>query len=86
MNGLLEMKYFPEGDPDVQKTNPSHGATHPAGGNDSLQRMNAGFARGVQQKIVIAPVAQSERTLRNPRQECEHNADFQAEDNIENDA
>jgi len=85
VNGLLEMKYFPEGYPDVQKTNPSHCATHPAGGNHSLQRINARFARGVQQKIVVAPVAQPERTLRNPRQESEHNADFQAKDNIKND-
>ena len=46
--------------------------------------MHAGLARGVQEKIVVAPVAQSERALRNPGQEREHNADFQAENNIEN--
>lgn len=48
--------------------------------------MHAGFARGVKEKIVVAPVAQPKRALRNPRQERKHNADFQAEDNIENDA
>lgn len=85
MNGLLKMKYFPEGNPDVQKTNASHCATHPAGGHYSLQRMNAGFARCVQQKIIVAPIAQPECALRNPRQERKHNADFQAEDNIEDD-
>jgi len=80
------MKYFPEGDPDVQETDASHCPTDPAGGNHSLQRMNAGFARGVQQKIVIAPVAHDpESALRNPWQEREHNADFQAEDDIEDD-
>ena len=85
MDSLLEMKYFPEGDPDVQETNASHCSTYPSGGNDSLQCVNAGFARGVQQKIVVAPVAQPESALRNPRQEREHNADLQAEDDIEND-
>lgn len=47
--------------------------------------MHAGFARGVKEKVVVAPVAQAECALRNPRQEREHNADFQAKDNIEND-
>ena len=79
------MKYFPEGDPYVQQTNASHCATHPAGGNDTLQSVNAGFARCIEQKIIVAPIAQPERTLRNPRQECEHNADFQAENDIEDD-
>lgn len=80
------MKYFPEGDPDVQETNPGHCSTYPSGGNYSLQRIHAGFARGVEQKIVIAPVAHNpESALRNPRQEREHNAYFQAEDDIEND-
>ena len=86
MDSLLEMKYFPEGDADVQETNAGHCATHPSGGNHSLQGIHAGFARGVQQKIVIAPVAHNpESALRNPGQEREHNADLQAEDDIEND-
>ena len=85
MDSLLEMKYFPEGDPDVQETNAGHSATHPSGSNYSLQRIPFGFARGVHQKIVVAPVAQPESALRNPRQEGEHNADFQAEDDIEDD-
>ena len=48
--------------------------------------MHTGFARGVQKKIVIAPVAQPQRALRNPGQERKHNADFQAENDIEDDA
>lgn len=84
MDSLLEMKYFPEGDPDVQETNASHCPTYPSGGNYSLQYV-AGFARSVQQKIVVAPVAQPKRPLGNPWQEGEHNADFQAEDDIEDD-
>ena len=86
MNSLLEMEYFPESNPDVQETNASHCPTNPSGGNNGLQGIHAGFARGVQQKIVIAPVAHNpESALRNPRQEREHNADLQAEDDIEND-
>ena len=80
------MEYFPESNPDVQETNASHCPTYPTGRHNSLQRIHAGFARGVQQKIVIAPVAHNpESTLRNPRQEREHNADLKAEDDIEND-
>ncbi len=83
---MLEMEYFPESNPDVQETNASHCPTHPSGGNHSLQRIHAGFARGVQQKIVIAPVTHyTESALRNPGQEREHDADLQAEDDIEND-
>ena len=85
MDSLSEMKYFPEGNPDIQETNAGNSATHPSGSNYSLQRIHAGFARGVNQKIVVAPVAQPESALRNPRQECENYADFQAEDDIEND-
>ena len=80
------MEYFPEGDPDVQETNASNCPTHPSGRHYSLQCVHAGFARGVHQKIVIAPIAHNpESALRNPRQEREHNADLQAEDDIEND-
>ena len=77
------MKYFPEGDPDVQETNACHCPTYPTGSNYSLQVIHAGFARSVKQKIIVAPVTQPEGTLRDPRQEREHNTDLQAEDDIE---
>ena len=80
------MENLPEGDPDIQDTDASHCTANPAGSNYSLQRMHAGFARGVQEKIIIAPVAQAKRALRNPRQQHEHQADFQAENDIEDDA
>ena len=79
------MEYLPEGDPDIQEADASDRATYPSGSNDSLQRMHACFARRVQEKIVVAPVTQTKRTLRNPRQQHEHDADFQAENNIEDD-
>ena len=85
MDSLLEMEYFPKGDPDIQEPDAGNRSAHPARGNYGLQCMHAGFARGVQEKVVVAPVAQSKRALRNPRQERQHNANLQAEDNIEND-
>ncbi len=47
--------------------------------------MHASFARGVDQEVIVAPVAQSECTLRNPGQQREHDADLEAKDNVEND-
>lgn len=79
------MEYLPESDPNIQETHTSHCPTHPPRSNYSLQSMHAGLPRRVQEKIVVAPVAQAERALRNPRQEREHNADFQAENDIEDD-
>lgn len=47
--------------------------------------MDAGLARGVQKEIVVAPVAETEGALRNPGQQRQHNADFKAQNNIEDD-
>lgn len=86
------MKYLPEGDPDIHKADARHRPAHPAGSNYSLQRVHAGLARDVQEKIVAAPVAQSKRVLRNPRQEdkqkaeYKQQADFEPESDIEDGA
>ena len=85
-HSLLEMEYFPKGDPDVQKSDAGNRSPDPSRSNDRLQRVHAGLARSVQEKIVVAPVAQAKRALRDPRQEGEHQANLQAEDNIKNDA
>src|ERR1044072_920169 len=86
LHSLLEMKDLPKGDPDVQQTDAGNSATHPAGSNYSLQRLHAGYPDGVQEKIILAPIAHAERALRNPRQERQKDADLQAENDIENDA
>ena len=79
------MEYLPESDPDVQESDASNCSPNPSGSNYSLQGMDAGLARGVDEKIVIAPVAQHPKcALRDPWQEHKHDADFQAENDIEN--
>ena len=80
------MEYFPEGDPDIQEADASDRATYPSGSNDSLQRMHACLARRIQQKIVVAPVANSPHALWPPGQHGEKDADFQAQDDVEYDA
>ena len=66
-NSLPEMKDFPKGNPDVQQTDAGDRAAHPAGSNHGLYYLHAGFSRRIQQKIIVAPVAQAERALGNPR-------------------
>lgn len=85
LHSLLEMKYLPKGDSKVQQTDAGHSAAHPAGSNYSLQTLHAGYPYGVQEKIIVAPIAHPKRALRNPRQERQKDADLQAEDDIEND-
>ena len=79
------MEYLPKGDPDVQKADAGNCPTYPSRSNYDLQRVHARLARGVQKKIVVAPVAQAERALRDPRQEGKDKANLQAEDDIKND-
>jgi hypothetical protein len=42
--------------------------------------------RCVEEKIIVAPIAQAKKSLRNPRQKRQHNADLQAQNNIEDNA
>lgn len=83
------MRYFPEGNHQIENADAAHSAAHPARGYDRAQSLQAGLLRGVEQEIVIAPIAQTERRQErqnmNPRQEGQHDADFQAQDNVEND-
>lgn len=79
------MENLPKGNPYIQQADACYRSAHPAGSNNGLQPIQASLARRVQKKIVIAPIAQAQRALRNPRQEREHNTYFKAEDNIEND-
>ena len=62
-----------------------HGTANPARGHHGLQSLHTCFARRVKQEVIIAPIAQTERTLRNPGQQCQHYANFQAENYIKDD-
>ena len=81
-----KMEYLPKRYPNIQQTHAGNCPAHPSRSDGDLQRVHAGLARRVQEKIVVAPVAQAKRTLRYPRQERKHEANLQAENNIENDA
>lgn len=83
---LFEMENFPDGDAEIQQTDAAHGATHPTGSDDLLQSLNARRARSIQQKIVVAPVAQAPHILRPPRHHRECNADLDTENDVKNDA
>lgn len=85
VHSLLEMKYLPKGDPDIQETDAGNCSAYPTRSNDRLQHLHVRLARGVQEKIVAAPVAQAKRAMRYPGQERKHKANLQAQDYIEND-
>lgn len=51
-----------------------------------MQARKAGFAGGVQQEVVITPIAHAPQSLRPPGQQREHDANFQTQDNVEDDA
>ena len=77
------MHDLPEGDPQVEQAQTRHRAAHPAGRDGVLYALQSGLLRRVEEKVVVAPIAQSERV--NPRQQREHNADFEAQDDVEDD-
>lgn len=83
-HGLAEMGHLPEGYAEVEHAESGHGPTDPAGVDRHLQALRAGLVRRVNQKEIIAPIAQAER-VRPPRQERQHEADFEAQDNVEDD-
>jgi hypothetical protein len=80
------MKDFPEGNPEIQDTNSGYCAANPTGGNNRLQTVITRFPTGVEQKVIVSPIAKAERTLRYPRQECQDNADLEAQDDVEDNA
>jgi hypothetical protein len=85
-NSLPEMKDFPKGNPDVQQADAGDRAAHPPGSNHGLYDLQAGLSRRIHKKIIIPPVAQAQRALRNPRQQRKHNANFKAKDDVKDDA
>ena len=51
-----------------------------------MQTVRAGLARGVEQEVIITPIAQPEKPLRNPGHERKHQPDLDTEDDVENNA
>ena len=85
-DGLFEVEDLPESDSEIQKPDATDSATDPTRRNNRLQPLNARLAGSIQQKIVVAPIADSPHTLRPPGQHGKEDADLEAKDNVEDNA
>src|SRR6266851_379877 len=87
-DGAVEVQNLPEGDSQIQNTHTGDCAAHPTRRDDRLQTVDAGLVRRIEQKIVVAPIAQGkpQKSLRNPGHKRQHQPDLQAKDNVENGA
>lgn len=83
---MFEVEYLPKRHAEIQQSQTSYCPAHPAGSNEALQAVESGFPGGVEQEVVVAPIAQPQKALRNPWQERENYANFQAKDDVENNA
>ena len=81
---LPEVEDFPKRHSQIQDAQTGNCSTDPTRSNHALQTVETGLTRGVQKEIVISPITQAEKSLRNPRQQCEYDADLEAQDNVEN--
>ena len=75
------MRYLPDGYAEVQEPEPGDRAAHPAGRDRVLQTLYPGSLRRVEQEKVVAPIREAKRRI--PRQQREHDAHFEAQDNVE---
>jgi len=85
-DGSFEVKDLPESDSEIQDPNATDRAAHPTGSDDGLQSMTAGLAGSIQQKIVIAPVADAPHAVRPPRRHREKDSNLEAEDDVKDNA
>jgi hypothetical protein len=81
-HGATEIHYFPRAHQDIQNAQTRHCAAHPTRRDKSLQSV-PGFVRREQQKVVVAPVAQTEPSMGYPRQYGKHDAYFETENYVE---
>lgn len=81
------MCQLPEGYEEIQKPQTAHGPAHPARSYHRSQALQAYLLRGVEQEEIVAPIAKAERRQKRqdvyPRQEGQHNAYFQTQDDVE---
>lgn len=80
------MKDFPEGNTKIQESDTADSASDPTGRDHRLYSMNAGRARSIQQKKVVAPVADAPHAVRPPGPYREKGPNLKAQDDIKNDA
>ena len=85
-NRAFEVEDLPERDSEIQKSDATHSASHPTRRNHRLQTLNARLARSIQQKIIVAPIADAPHPMRPPRQHRQKQADLEAKDDVKNNA
>src|SRR5215470_2194395 len=85
-DGAFEVENLPKRDAEIQQSNTTHRAAHPTGSDHCLQTLNARRARSIQQKVVVAPIADAPHSVRPPRRYREKNANLEAQDDVKNNA
>ena len=84
MQRVFEIEDLPKCHAEIQQAQTSDCSAHPARSHEALQTVESRFTSGVEEKVVVAPIAQPQKALWNPWQECENYANFQAKDDVEN--
>ena len=56
---ILEVEDFPKRHADIQQTEAGNGSANPARRDEALQAIKAGLTRGVEEEVVVAPIAQA---------------------------
>src|SRR6185369_6353299 len=85
-NGAFEIENLPERNSEIQKPDTTYRATNPTGSNHSLQSLDARLARGVKQKIIVAPIADAPHSVRPPWRHCEKDTNLEAQNNVKDNA
>lgn len=85
-NGAFEVEDLPESNSEIQESDATHCTTNPARSDDGLQALNASLACGIQQEIIVTPVADSPHPMWPPRRHGEKNADLEAQDDVKDNA
>lgn len=83
---MFEIEDFPKCHAEIQQAQTGDCSAHPARSHEALQTVESRFTSGVEEKVVVAPIAQPQKALRNPWQERENYANFQAKNDVEDNA
>src|ERR1043165_4718962 len=85
-DSAFEVEDLPERDAEIQESDTTHRAAHPPGSDHCLQTLNTCFVGSIQQKVVVAPIADSPHSVWPPRRHGKENANLEAQDDVKNNA
>jgi len=85
-DGAFEIEDLPERDAEIQQSDTAHRAAHPTGSDHCLQSLDTRFVGRIQQKIVVAPIADAPHAVRPPRSDGKKDANLEAQDDVKNNA